>query len=136
MQAVILYFIKKYNEEMAEWAETFLMKKIVEENVLSAKFLIDWYKEEQKLDKKSSLKDKKAEKKFRKLISNLIDHLNVDSDSSSEDSNESDGEEKKEADEKPQGIQMISQNEEALFADEIEDQKPAGPVGEEAGEAE
>jgi len=59
---------------MAKFAETFL-KKMVEENIMSEKFLIDWSDKTIRLDKDSSLYDKKAEKKLRDLTENFITWL-------------------------------------------------------------
>lgn len=56
---------------MAKFAETFL-KKMVEENIMSEKFLIDWNEKNIRLDKDSVLYDKKAERKFRELVENFI----------------------------------------------------------------
>lgn len=39
MQALVLYFIRKYNAELNKYAATF-MKKLVDENIMSDKFLI------------------------------------------------------------------------------------------------
>ena len=74
MQALVLYFIKKYKEEMNKYAPTF-MKKLVDENIMSDKFLIQWYDKEIKLDKDSGMYDKKSERKFRELIEKFIDWL-------------------------------------------------------------
>lgn len=71
MQSLCLYFIKKYNSEMGKFAPTF-MKKLVDENIMSDKFLIQWYDKEAKLDKDSGLYDKKSERKFRELIEQFI----------------------------------------------------------------
>jgi len=59
---------------MAKYAETFL-KKLVEENIMSEKFLIDWNEKNIRLDKDSGLYDKKAEKKFRDLTENFINWI-------------------------------------------------------------
>ena len=56
-----MFFIKKYNDELSKYAETFL-KKLIDENVLSEQFLIGWYDKEITLDKKCNFKDKIAEK--------------------------------------------------------------------------
>ena len=66
MQALILYFIKKHSK-MSKYAPTF-MKKLVDEDVLSEKFLLKWFDKKVKLDKDSLLYDKKAEKKYKELI--------------------------------------------------------------------
>ena len=83
MQAVCLYFIKKYKDDMVKFAPTF-MKKLVDENILSKQFVIEWYDKTIKLDKDSGLYDKKSERKFRELIEQFIEWLkNQESDSDS-----------------------------------------------------
>jgi hypothetical protein len=74
LQALIIYFIRKFNDESGKYAPTF-MKKLVDENVVAEKFLIDWYDKNTRLDKESGLYDKKAEKKFRELIEKFIEWL-------------------------------------------------------------
>ena len=74
MQALVLYFIRKYNSEMGAYAQTFL-KKMVDEDVLNEKNLLQWYDKEARLDKESVLYDKKAEKKFRDLVEKFIEWL-------------------------------------------------------------
>ena len=74
MQSLCLYFIKKFNAEMGKFGPTF-MKKLVDENIMSDKFLIQWYDKEVKLDKDSGLYDKKSERKFRELIEQFIEWL-------------------------------------------------------------
>lgn len=74
MQSLCLYFIKKFNSEVGKFGATF-MKKLVDENIMSDKFLIQWYDKEVKLDKDSGLYDKKSERKFRELIEKFIDWL-------------------------------------------------------------
>jgi hypothetical protein len=74
MQSLCLYFIKKYNSEMGKFAPTF-MKMLVDENIMSDKFLIQWYDKEVKLDKDSGLYDKKSERKFRENIEKFIEWL-------------------------------------------------------------
>ena len=74
MQSLCLYFIKKFNAEMGKFGPTF-MKKLVDENIMSDKFLIQWYDKEVKLDKDSGLYDKKCERKFRELIEQFIEWL-------------------------------------------------------------
>jgi len=71
MQAIVLFFIRVHNEELAKFAGTF-MKKLVDENVMKERFLIDWFDKNTRLDKDSNLYDKKAEKRFRDLIENFI----------------------------------------------------------------
>jgi hypothetical protein len=70
----VLYFIRKYGDEMAKYAPTF-MKTLVDENVIREKFLLEWFDKTIRLDKKSGLYDKKAEKKFRDLIEKFIEWL-------------------------------------------------------------
>ena len=91
MQALCLYFIKKYNAELSKFAATF-MKKLVDENILSEKFLIDWFDKAVRLDKESGLYDKKSERKFRELIEPFVEWMRnaesgSESDSSSSDDN-------------------------------------------------
>lgn len=91
MQALVLYFIRKYNSEMGKYGPTF-MKKLVDQNILNDKFLIDWFDKTIRLDKDSLMYDKKAEKKFRDLIEKFIEWLKnaeseSDDDSSSDDDN-------------------------------------------------
>ena len=74
LQALVLYFIRKYNDQCSKFAPTF-MKKLVDENILKEKFLIDWFDKNIRLDKDSGLYDKKAEKKFRDLVEKFIDWL-------------------------------------------------------------
>lgn len=74
MQALVLYFVRKYNSEMGAYAQTFL-KKMVDEDVLNEKNLLQWYDKETRLDKDSVLYDKKAEKKFRDLVEKFIEWL-------------------------------------------------------------
>lgn len=100
MQSLCLYFIKKYNSEMSKFAPTF-MKKLVDENIMSDKFLIQWYDKEIKLDKDSGLYDKKSERKFRELNEQFIEWLrNAESDSGSESSSSEEEEKKEEDDDK------------------------------------
>lgn len=68
------------------------MKKLVDENILSEKFLIDWFDKNIRLDKESGLYDKKSERKFRELIEPFIEWMRnaesgSESDSSSSDDN-------------------------------------------------
>ena len=74
LQAVILYFVRLYKDELNKYAPTF-MKNLVEENIISEKFLLDWYDKEVRLDKNSFTYDKKAEKKFRDIIQQYVDWL-------------------------------------------------------------
>jgi len=74
LQAVILYFIRKYKSDLSKFAPTF-MKKLVDESVLGEKFLIQWFDKEIRLDTESKTYDKKAEKKFRDLITPFIEWL-------------------------------------------------------------
>jgi len=96
MQALCLYFIKKYNTEMSKFAATF-MKKLVDENIMSEKFLIDWFDKTIKLDKDSGLYDKKSERKFRELIEAFIEWMKNAESGSDSDSSSSDDEKKAKA---------------------------------------
>jgi hypothetical protein len=98
MQALCLYFIKKYNNEMAKFAPTFI-KKLVDENILSEKFLIDWFDKTIRLDKESGLYDKKSERKFRDLVEPLIEWMK-NAESRSSDSSSSDDSKNAEASKK------------------------------------
>jgi len=51
------------------------MKKLVDESILSEKFLLQWYEKEIRLDQECRIYDKKAEKKFRDLIEDFIEWL-------------------------------------------------------------
>ena len=48
------------------------MKKLIEESVISEKFLHEWDDKTIRLDKDSSMYDKRAEKKFRDLLQDCI----------------------------------------------------------------
>lgn len=101
MQALVLYFIRKYNEPMGKYAATF-MKKLHDDNILNERFLIDWYDKTVRLDKESNLYDKKAEKKFRDLVEKFIEWLrsaDSDSDSSGDSSSDDDKEQKNDEEE-------------------------------------
>jgi len=74
MQSVILYFVRQYKDEMNKFAQTF-MKKLVDENILTEKFLCDWFDKEIRLDKLSVLYDKKAEKQFRDMVEQFIEWI-------------------------------------------------------------
>ena len=74
MQALVLYFIRKYKGELDKYAQTF-MKKLVDDNILSEKFVIDWFDKVIRLDKDSKIYDKKAEKKFRDLVEKFVEWL-------------------------------------------------------------
>lgn len=100
MQALVLYFIRKYKGELDKYAQTF-MKKLVDENILSEKFVIDWFDKAIRLDKDSKIYDKKAEKKFRDLIEKFVEWLKVASSDSGESSSD-DEEEAKETKEAPE----------------------------------
>ena len=75
-QAIILYFVRsKYAKELGKYAAMFL-KKLVDEDYISYKFILQWSEKEIQLDKDSCIRDKKAEKKLREgLISDFIDLL-------------------------------------------------------------
>lgn len=61
LQSLVLYFVRKYKGELDKYAPTF-MKKLVDDNIINEKFLLQWYDKEIRLDKDSLLYDKKAEK--------------------------------------------------------------------------
>jgi len=90
LQSIVLYFIRKYNAQMAKYAATFV-KKLVDENVLDEPFIIAWYDKERRLDKESGLYDKKAEKKFRELIEDYVENWLKKEDSDSSDDSSSSG---------------------------------------------
>jgi len=71
MQSLVLYFIRKYKDQLSRFSATFL-KKLLDKNVISEKFLQDWFDKTIRLDKDSDLYDKKAEKKFRDNITDFI----------------------------------------------------------------
>ena len=65
------------------------MKKLVDEKVLTSKFIVDWNDKNVRLDKDSGLYDKKAEKKFRDLLEAFVNWLkNAEEESGSEQSSE------------------------------------------------
>lgn len=74
MQAIVHFFIHKYKKEMSRFAASF-MKMCVDQNVLSAKFIIDWYDKTIRLDKNSLLYNKKSEKKLKDLCEDFIQWL-------------------------------------------------------------
>lgn len=85
------------------------MKKLVDENIMNDKFLIQWYEKEIKLDKDSGMYDKKSERKFRELIEKFIEWLkSADSDSGSE-SSESEEEKKVESEEEVEAKETDAQ---------------------------
>lgn len=74
MQSVVLYFVRMHKDNLTKYAPTF-MKKLVDDNLLTDKFLIDWFDKNIRLDKDSLLYDKKAEKQFRDMIEAFINWL-------------------------------------------------------------
>lgn len=74
MQAVILYFVRQFEDKLDKYAPTF-MKNLVDEEVITEKYLTNWYDKEIRLDKKSFTYDKKAEKSFREIIQKYIEWL-------------------------------------------------------------
>lgn len=76
MQSLVLYFIRIYKDQLSRFGPTFL-KKLLDKNVISEKFLQDWFDKTIRLDKDSYLYDKKAEKKFRDLITDFITWMQV-----------------------------------------------------------
>lgn len=74
LQSLIIFFVRNFKEELTKYAPTF-MKKLVDENIMSEKFLLEWYDKEIRLDKDSLLYDKKAEKQFREMIEQFVEWL-------------------------------------------------------------
>ena len=70
MQAIILYFIRKYPTQ-SQYATTFL-KLLYDQEVFTEEFLIKWHMKKRKLDKNCKLYDRKAEQTFRELITPFI----------------------------------------------------------------
>jgi len=62
------------------------MKKLVDEKVLRADFLISWYDKIERLDKESMMYDKKSERKFRELNEPFFEWLRKENEQSGEDS--------------------------------------------------
>ena len=73
------------------------MKTLVDQNVLTEKFVVGWFDKTFRLDKDSALYDKKAEKKYRDLIETFVNWLK-NADSESESNSSSDNEEEKKVD--------------------------------------
>lgn len=78
---------------MSKYASTF-MKKLVDEKVLRADFLISWYDKNERLDKESMMYDKKAERKFRELNEAFFEWLRKEAEASGDDESESEEENK------------------------------------------
>ena len=74
LQSLILYFVRVYKDELTKYAPSF-MKKLVDEDIISDKTLIQWFDKEIRLDKDSMLYDKKAERHFREMIESFIEWL-------------------------------------------------------------
>ena len=73
------------------------MKTLIDQNVLTEKFVIGWFDKSFRLDKESALYDKKAEKKYRDLIETFVNWLkNADSESGSDSSSDNNEEDKNE----------------------------------------
>jgi uncharacterized membrane protein YukC len=70
------------------------MKKLVDEKVLRADFLISWYDKTERLDKESMMYDKKAERKFRELNEAFFEWLRKETEASGDDDSESEEENK------------------------------------------
>ena len=65
------------------------MKKLLDESIISEKFLLEWYDTTTRLDKDGALYDKKAEKKFRDLLEDFFNWLqNAEVESGCEESDE------------------------------------------------
>lgn len=74
MQSLVLYFVRVNKDQLNKYAPTF-MKKLVDDNILTDKFLIEWYDKVTRLDKDSLLYDKKAEKHFRDMNEQFMEWL-------------------------------------------------------------
>lgn len=74
MQSLILFFIKKYNDELAKFAPT-LLKKLLDNNCAGEKYILDWHDKTIDLDKESMLYSKKSERKFRELTEDFVQWL-------------------------------------------------------------
>ena len=65
----------RYNKnKMNKYAPTFL-KNLVDQNMITEKFILGWYDKEVRLDKESYTRDKNAEKHFRELVEKYIEWL-------------------------------------------------------------
>jgi len=102
LQSIALFFIK-IQSGLDKYAGTFL-KKLVDENIFTDKFIIQWFDKDIKLDKESGLYDKKSERKLRELssVEKFVEWLkDADSDSGSssgeEEKEENDGNQENEA---------------------------------------
>lgn len=51
------------------------MKKLIDENILKDKFVLEWADKTIRLDKESLLYDKKAEKQLRDILEQFIEWL-------------------------------------------------------------
>lgn len=51
------------------------MKHLLDEQILTDKFIIDWFDKTIRLDKEAGIYDKKAEKQFRDLIPDFMTWL-------------------------------------------------------------
>lgn len=74
MQSLVLYFIRKYKDELSRFAPTFL-KKLLDNNTIGEKYIQEWFDKTIRLDKDSMLYDKKAEKKFRDLVTDFVEWM-------------------------------------------------------------
>jgi hypothetical protein len=70
LQAIILFFIRKYPEQ-GSYSATF-MKFLYDEEIYSDDWLIRWYNRKLKLDRSCALNDRKAEKQFKEQIDKFI----------------------------------------------------------------
>lgn len=75
MQSLVLYFIRKYKNELSKYGPTF-MKKLLDTNVIDSQFIQEWFDKTHRLDKDSNLYDKRAEKKFRDLVTDFVAWMN------------------------------------------------------------
>ena len=74
MQSLVLYFIRKYKDELSRFAPTFL-KKLLDNNTIGEKYIQEWFDKTIRLDKDSMLYDKKAEMKFRDLVTDFVEWM-------------------------------------------------------------
>jgi hypothetical protein len=75
LQAIILYFTKRYSTEMSKFASTFMKLLVCDQEVFAEAFIIKWFNRKAKLDKACVLYDRKCEKAFRALIEAFVTWL-------------------------------------------------------------
>jgi hypothetical protein len=49
------------------------MKKLIDNNIIGDKWILEWYDQNKRLDKESMLYSKKSERKFRELLIDFVD---------------------------------------------------------------